>query len=166
MRTIRIIAVGRIKQAAKYLEEGIRLYEKRLSRHVNIEWVEVPEEAPTPTRTVEQVMLREAEAILKYCTDDAVIVLLHEKGRQFSSVEFSQWLFQGNPPVGGRALPASDRMIFIIGGAYGTAPQVREKAGFTLSLSTLTFPHQMVRLILMEQLYRAYTIALGEPYHK
>jgi 23S rRNA (pseudouridine1915-N3)-methyltransferase len=166
MRSVRIIAVGRIKQSAKYLVEGIELYQKRLSRHIDIQWIEVPDEAPTSTRPVEQVREREAEAILKQCGPDDHVILLNERGKHMNSETFAEWLFNGNPPNGGRPQLGGDRMIFIIGGAFGTSEKLEERASETISLSQLTFPHQMVRLILIEQLYRAFTIAHHEPYHK
>ncbi len=166
MRSLRIIAVGKIKQSAKYLIPGIELYQKRLARHVAIEWIEVPEEAPSATRPVEQTIEREADAILKHCDWAETVVLLSERGRLMNSEEFSTWWLGGNPLNGGPQLPTWDRMIMIIGGAFGTSQRLVERASATLSLSPLTYPHQMVRLILLEQLYRALTIAHNEPYHK
>lgn len=166
MRNIRIIAVGKIKQSAQYLEAGIALYQKRLSHTFKIEWVEVPEDSPSPTRPLQQVLEREAQMILKHCNDADRIVLLSERGRLLNSEEFSQWLLGGNPLNGGRDQMDWNRMIWIIGGAYGTSEKLTEKASETISLSPLTFPHQMVRLLLMEQLYRACTILNNEPYHK
>lgn len=166
MRNIRIVAVGKIKQSAKYLETGIQLYQKRLSRDARIEWVEIPEEAPTPTRSVDQILEREADAILKQCDWAEIVVLLNERGRQLSSEEFASWLHLGNPLNGGRTPSPTDRIIFIIGGAHGTSERLRERASLVLSLSLMTFPHQMVRLFLMEQLYRTFTILHNEPYHK
>lgn len=166
MRTIRIIAVGRIKQSAKYLETGIRLYEKRISRYARIEWIEVPEESPSPTRTLEQALDREAEQIMRHCGWAKRVVLLSERGQCFDSHEFARWFLGGNPPDGGRDPEGWDRMIFIIGGANGTSEKLNRRATSILSLSPLTFPHQMVRLLFVEQLYRAFTIAHNEPYHK
>ncbi len=166
MRSIRIVAVGKIKQSAKYLETGIQLYQKRLSHFAKIEWVEVPEVPPSPTRTVTQVLEQEAQAILKHCEGWDNRVLLSERGRLLDSHAFSNWFLGGNPLNGGPHHEGWDPMIFIIGGAYGTSEKLVEKVSFSISLSPLTFPHQMVRLILVEQLYRAFTIANNEPYHK
>lgn len=166
MRQIQIVTVGKIKGAARYLETGIREYEKRLSRHCAIAWTEIPEESPTPTRTVDQIRDREAEGILKHCAGADRIVLLSERGRLMDSPAFSQWLLGGNPLDGGRTPEMWNRMIIIIGGAYGTSPRLADMATDVVSLSPLTFPHQMVRLVLLEQLYRAWTIHRNEPYHK
>lgn len=168
MRTIRLVCVGKLKRSARYLEAGIDLYAQRLKRHFHIEWVEVPEIAPSPTKTVSQILEAEAQAVLKHCDPDDRLVVLSERGKKMDSPAFSNWLFgaDGNPLSGGRWNTGSGRMIFIIGGAYGTSETLIEKADETLSLSPLTFPHQMVRLILMEQLYRAVTIQNNEPYHK
>jgi 23S rRNA (pseudouridine1915-N3)-methyltransferase len=166
MRNIRVIAVGRIKQSAKYLLPGIELYAKRISRYARVEWVEIPEVPPSPTLTVQQAMDREADAILKHCQGASVMVLLDEKGTLMNSVAFARWFLEGNPLDGGRSMGEWDRMIFIIGGANGTSEKLKEKATSIISLSPLTFPHQMVRLLLMEQLYRAFTIVNNEPYHK
>ena len=167
MPRIRIIAVGKIKQSAKYLETGLAHYQKRVAHQLKIEWVEVPEQSPTATCPLEQTLEREADAILKHCQGHTgPIILLSERGRQYSSEEFSRWLFDGNPLNGGRSAPGPDSMIFIIGGAYGTASKLEVHATQVMSLSLMTFPHQMVRLLLMEQLYRATAIAANAPYHK
>ncbi len=166
MRNLRIIAVGKIKQSAKYLMPGIELYQKRLSRVMKVEWIEVPEEAPSPTRSIAQILEREAESILKHCDWADRTVLLSERGKEMNSAEFAHWFLGGNPLDGGRSHADWDRMIFIIGGAFGTSEKLVERVSSVISLSQLTFPHQMVRLLLMEQLYRAVTIAQNEPYHK
>jgi 23S rRNA (pseudouridine1915-N3)-methyltransferase len=160
------VAVGKIKQSARYLELGIRLYQERLARDVKIEWVELPEETPTATCPVEQVREREADAILKHMAGADAVILLNERGKRMNSEAFAAWIFGGNPLDGGRALSGWNRIIFIIGGAHGTSERLEERATLVMSLSDLTFPHQMVRLLLMEQLYRAATIARNEPYHK
>jgi len=171
VRNIKIIAIGKIKQTAKYLEPGIALYQKRIERHTPLQWVELPEEVPTATVPVEKIKAREAEAILKHCTDAERIVLLSERGKYHNSEAFARWLFYGHPqseyPLNGGPGPTrSERIIFIIGGAFGTADALAQRATDQIALSALTFPHQMVRLILVEQLYRAFTLLNGEPYHK
>jgi 23S rRNA (pseudouridine1915-N3)-methyltransferase len=166
MRSIRMVTVGKIKQSSKYLEAGIALYQKRLGRYAKVDWIEVPEETPTPTRPVAQILDREAESLLKHCPAGEIIVLLNERGNRFNSTDFAVWLFGGNPLNGGRPQEPSDPIIFIIGGAFGTSEKLVERASQVISLSPMTFPHQMTRLILIEQLYRAYTIAYNEPYHK
>jgi 23S rRNA (pseudouridine1915-N3)-methyltransferase len=166
MRQLKIVCIGKIKQSAKYLEPGIALYQKRLSRDLNVSWVELPEIAPSPTRPVEQILEKEAESILKHWNPDWVNVLLSERGKLMTSEEFTQWFFATNPPVGGRPKEASTPIMVVVGGAYGTAERFHKMADSVISLSPLTFPHQMVRLLLMEALYRAHTIQRNEPYHK
>lgn len=166
MHTVRIITVGRIKKSAKYLEDGIQVYEKRMASSLRIEWVEIPEETATSTRTLQQVLEREAEMILKQCGINAPIVVLSEHGSLINSQKFADWLFNGNPLDGGRDLGDWNRIIFIIGGANGTSPKLNKRADHVISLSLLTFPHQVVRLLLVEQIYRALSIHCNEPYHK
>jgi len=168
MITFRFVTVGKIKKSARYLEEGINLYEKRLRHYVDLEWVEIQEESPSATRTVNQILDKEAQSILNKCERKDTVVVLNEKGALFDSKEFSQWLVDGlvNHLSGGRDQSGSGRIIIIIGGAYGTSQRLVSEADKVISLSKLTFPHQMVRLILLEQLYRAFTISNGEPYHK
>lgn len=166
MRNIRIVAVGKIKQSAKYLQEGIALYQKRLNPTCRVEWVELPEENASTAMPAAVVLEKETEAILKHCTMADRIVLLDEKGVLLNSQEFAAWLFNGNPLDGGRGQAEWTRMIFIIGGANGTSETLKKAATDVISLSPLTFPHQMVRLILIEQLYRAVTIHQNHPYHK
>ncbi len=167
MRTIRIITVGKIKQAFRFLSEGIALYEQRLSRHFKVEWIEVPEATGSTREPVEAILSREADLILKHCWPDVPLIVLGESGQLMDSLHFSTWLLDhGNPLNGGRGVGDWTRIIFIIGGAYGTSGRLVEKAHTVLSLSRLTFPHQLVRLIFMEQLYRAVTLYHNEPYHK
>lgn len=163
---IKIVAVGRIKGASVYLQTGIDEYAKRLAPYARLEVVDVADEPGTASRTAEQVLQAEGERILKYLQPaHAAVVALSEHGKQYDSPGFSQFLL-GNQPNGGIADGGSTPIIFVVGGASGLSREVVESSQAVVSLSPMTFPHQMVRLILLEQLYRAFKIQRGEPYHK
>lgn len=105
-----------------------------------------------------QQMEKESELFFKSINPNDYVVLLDERGRDFRSVEFSDYLQQ-------KMLASVQHLVFLIGGPYGFSSKVKERAGFSISLSKLTFSHQMVRLFFVEQIYRAFTIMKGEPYH-
>lgn len=153
-----IIAVSRIKE--KYILEGINEYIKRLTANCRISIKEVDSEKIKPSVPIKKIKDLEAAKIMQYIGIDSCIVALDENGNQFSSVEFAQFL-KNNLINSGK-----QEVCFIIGGANGLSQKILEKADYTVSLSKLTFPHQMVRLIILEQLYRAFKIINNEPYHK
>ncbi len=166
---IQIIVVGRMKGGFSYLQPGLDDYLKRLKAYANVSVIEVPDEAILPSRTDEQVMLGEARRILPYLEKAAYGIALSERGEQLTSEKFSAAFFErlgANPSNGG--IPGNDTrpIIFIVGGPLGLHPSVLQACHWTVSLSKMTFPHPMVRLILLEQLYRAFKIRRGEPYHK
>jgi 23S rRNA (pseudouridine1915-N3)-methyltransferase len=148
---IRIISVGKKHDA--WVSVGISRYKERLKRPFNIEWVLLPHSA------YEGPMARqeESERILKRVNDTDFVVLLDEKGKNIDSPTFAKLLLS--------PLESSKNVVIIIGGAYGVDDTVAKRANFVWSLSQLVFPHQLVRLILTEQLYRAQEIAGGKPYH-
>jgi len=157
---IRIIAVGKIKE--KYLQDGIAEYEKRLRPYVKVQVVEVPEEkrpvASSPS--IEQVAVqKEGDRILSAIPEGAFAIVLDVKGTLQSSEElargFGEWELAGKNPV-----------VFVIGGDLGLSPPIVARADLRLSLSRMTFTHPMARLLLFEQVYRAFRILRGEPYHK
>jgi len=157
---IRLICVGKIKE--KYLTQGISEYKKRLSRYARVEIIEVQDEkAPESlSRAEEQMVLeREAGRIKKYFRDGAVKIVLAIEGRSFSSEEFAEVLQQ-------YALSGKSQLDFIIGGSLGLDEEIEKQADLLLSFSRFTFPHQLMRLVLLEQIYRAFRIINGEPYHK
>lgn len=157
---IRILCVGSIKE--KYLLEGIGEYAKRLTRYVKLEVVEVSDEkAPETLSAAEeaQVRLREAERIQKQRRSGAYTVVLAIDGQAFSSEAFAQKLET-------LSVSGTSQMDFIIGGSLGLHPDLFRQADLTLSFSSFTFPHQLMRLILLEQIYRAFKIIRSEPYHK
>lgn len=166
MRHIKIITVGKLKQNAQYLASGIQVYEKRLKPFAKIEWIELPDSAPSATRTIEQIKAEEARLISKHLPWAERVILLNERGKTMSSTAFARELFGENPLGGGAHTTDSTRIIMIIGGAYGTAETLNSQVTDIISLSPLTFPHTIARLILMEQLYRAMSIVTNDPYHK
>lgn len=166
---IQVVAVGRMKGGFSYLQPGIDDYLKRLSVHLPTEIVEVADEPIRPSRTAEQVMEAEARRIEPYLQKAAYAVALSEKGELLTSEAFSMALFQrldADPSNGGIPLRRSGPIIFIVGGPLGLHRSVLERCRWTVSLSRMTFPHPLVRLILLEQLYRALKIRRGEPYQK
>ncbi len=157
---ITIVTVGKIKE--KYLRDAIGEYSKRLSKYCKLEIVEVADEK-TPdnaSETMEKIIRdKEAERILKYVREDAYVVTLEIGGKMLDSVEFSRKL--ENLGIQGKS-----HILFIIGGSIGLGEAVLKRSDFPLSFSKMTFPHQMMRVILLEQIYRGYRIMAGEPYHK
>lgn len=157
---ITLITVGKIKE--KYLRDAIAEYSKRLSRYCKLEVVEVADEK-TPDNASETVgnaiREKEAERILKYIKEDAYIITLEINGRQLSSEELADKIEK-------LGIQGISHIIFIIGGSIGLGKAVLDKSDFALSFSKMTFPHQLMRVILLEQVYRSYRIIHGEPYHK
>lgn len=157
---ITVIAVGKIKE--RYFTEAIGEYGKRLSRFCRLELVEVADEK-TPDRAgwAQKLQIREKEGgrILQKLPADSCVVALAIDGKMMDSVELSQQMEQWN-------VNGVSHITFIIGGSLGLAPQVLERADMKLSFSKMTFPHQLMRVILLEQIYRSYMIRSGAPYHK
>ncbi len=152
---ISLITIG--DNEDKYLSAGFELYAKRLQHYASFDTITIPSQK-NKSNSKEAAMQAEAKEIQKRIAPSDLILLLDEKGKEFSSVEFSTQMQKYlNMP--------GKRMVFIIGGPYGFAPEIRERAQQTLSLSKMTFNHQMAKLFFLEQLYRAMTILKGEPYH-
>lgn len=148
---VKILAVG--KKHESWVQEGIERYQSRLKKPYDVEWVLLPHSALQDDRARED----ESERILSKLGDREFVVLLDEIGDEVDSPQLSKLL--GNTFTAGRPV------TFVIGGAYGVDDRVHQRADFVWSLSPLVFPHQLVRLILAEQLYRAQQIAAGHPYH-
>jgi 23S rRNA (pseudouridine1915-N3)-methyltransferase len=146
------------KTSERYLTEGIRIFEERIRKYTSFEIFTVPDLKKTRNMPCREQQTREGEQILRFCKNDDYVVILDEHGKEFSTVELSSWL-------GKTIMTQKKRIVFVIGGAWGFSNEVYEKADMRLSLSRLTFSHQMVRLLFLEQLYRAFTIIKGEPYH-
>lgn len=157
---ITIITVGKMKE--KYLKEAIAEYSKRLSKYCKLEIVEVADEK-TPenaSETIENgIREKEAERILKYIKEDAYIITLEIGGKLLSSEELAEKIEK-------LGIQGTSHIIFIIGGSIGLGTSVLKKSDYALSFSRMTFPHQLMRVILLEQVYRSYRIINGEPYHK
>ena len=157
---ITVITVGKIKE--KYLKDAIAEYCKRLSKYCKLDIVEVADEK-TPDNASEVVehaiRSKEAERILKYVKDDAFVITLEINGKQLSSEELAD-------KIDKLGVRGTSHIIFIIGGSIGLGQEVLQKSNYALSFSKMTFPHQLMRVILLEQIYRSYRIINGEPYHK
>jgi len=136
------------KTESQWLKNGIELYEERLRHYVGYQRIEIPE-----LKSVSS-----GEMILKYVKPNDELILLDERGEEFSSEKFAAHLER-------KSIYGTKSVIFVIGGAYGFSEELYKRANEKISLSKMTFSHQMVRLIFLEQLYRAYTIIKGEPYH-
>jgi 23S rRNA (pseudouridine1915-N3)-methyltransferase len=157
---IRIIAVGKIKE--NFLQEGIREYEKRLRPYVKLQIVELAEEKRPATCSgsqEKQVRHKEGERILAAIPAGSFVVTLDVKGVSWSSEVLAESIRQWE-------ISGKNTITILIGGDLGLSDEVRSRSNLQLSLSSMTFTHQMVRLILLEQIYRAYRIKCGEPYHK
>lgn len=151
---VTIFLIGKTEE--HYLNEGINLYLRRLKYYLKVNWDILPN--VKQTLQPDQLRAREGEALLKKIKPADLVILLDEKGKGLTSNEFSDFI-SVNMNSGMKSI------VIIVGGAYGVSDQVRGRADFILALSKMTFSHQMVRLILVEQLYRAMTIIKGEKYH-
>ena len=153
---ISLLTVG--KTDVKWVREGLETYVSRLSHYVPFSLEEIPELRNASALSREQIREKEGELILKRLKETDEVILLDEHGREYRSVEWAAFL--------GEKLSRSSRdLVFVVGGAYGFSQKVYDRAASRLSLSKMTFSHQMVRTIFAEQLYRAFTIIKGEPYH-
>ncbi|MBQ0024198.1 MAG: 23S rRNA (pseudouridine(1915)-N(3))-methyltransferase RlmH [Bacteroidales bacterium] len=153
---VKLMLVGRTVE--EYLRKGISIYAERIPHYISFEIVELPDLKQTSSLTQEQIKTKEGEMILKALRSSDHLVLLDERGKMFSSKEWARDLEQ-------KSVRLSKDVIFVIGGPYGFSKQVYDRCDEKISLSPMTFSHQLVRVIFMEQLYRACTIIKGEPYH-
>ena len=151
-----LLVIG--KTDAAYIREGIEEYEKRMGKYVNYEMKVLSDVKNSKHMSEEVQKEKEGELLLEQLQTGDFVVLLDEKGKQLNSVEFSTYVAQ-------KMQLGIKRMVFIIGGPYGFTGKVYERGNDKISLSKITFSHQMVRMIFIEQLYRAMTIWKGEPYH-
>ncbi|MEI6749515.1 MAG: 23S rRNA (pseudouridine(1915)-N(3))-methyltransferase RlmH [Bacteroidales bacterium] len=153
---ITILLIG--KTDVDFIDQGFSLYLKRLSHYININVLVIPAIKDSSNLSPSQIKERETSLLLKSIPDGSTIVLLDEKGKELRSVDFSvqlqKWMNSGIKDL-----------CFITGGAYGLSDEIKKNASYQLSLSRMTFTHQMIRLIFAEQLYRAFTIIRNEPYH-
>lgn len=157
---ITIIAVGKVKE--KYYRDAVAEYGKRLAKYCRFEIIEVEDEK-TPDKASdaleEQIKEKEAERILKHVKEDAHLITLEIQGKKMDSVAFADTIEK-------LGTYGTSHIQFVIGGSLGLHSSVSKRANAKLSFSDMTFPHQLMRVILTEQIYRAYRIISGEPYHK
>lgn len=157
---ITILTVGKIKE--DFYRKAIAEYSKRLSRYCKLEIIEVTDEkTPDSASAVveEQIKDKEGERLLKYIREDAYVIALAIEGKMLDSIELSKNIEQ-------LGIMGKSHMIFVIGGSLGLSDLILKRADFKLSFSKMTFPHQLMRVILLEQIYRSYRIICKEPYHK
>lgn len=153
---IHLWSVG--KQHDSYVKQGVDEFTQRISKYYPVEWKVIAAARQTINTSEAEVKKQEAQTILNLLDKDDFLVLLDEKGKMLSSTELANWLQQ-------RANQSTRNLIFLIGGAFGVEDSIAARANFKWSLSALVFPHQLVRLILAEQVYRACTINRNEKYH-
>lgn len=157
---ITIVAVGKVKE--KFYRDAIAEFEKRLSKYCKLEIVEVADEKTPDNASASQelqIKAKEGDRILSSIKDDMHVIALAIEGKQLSSTELADKIDKLG--ISGRS-----SIAFVIGGSLGLDEMVLKRADFKLSFSPMTFPHQLMRVILLEQIYRAYRIIAGEPYHK
>jgi 23S rRNA (pseudouridine1915-N3)-methyltransferase len=154
--TIELWSLG--KENNKWMDEAITEYTKRINRYQAFKMVNIDNTKINKNTPMEQLLAREADLITQKLTDRDLLIALDDKGKAFTSVQFAEKLNQ-------TMNLSPQRIIFLIGGSYGIAQSLKEKSQFLLSLSSFTFPHQLVRLLFSEQLYRAFTILKNEKYH-
>jgi 23S rRNA (pseudouridine1915-N3)-methyltransferase len=155
---MKIVLLQSGKTTDKNMSELVDLYSNRIKKYIGFDIVTLPDVKNTKNMPVVEQKAREAIKIIQSLTDDDYIILLDEKGKELKTVEFSGALEK-------MFFLPKKRIVFIIGGPWGFADTVYERADFKMSLSKMTFPHQLVRLLFLEQLYRVFTIIKGEPYH-
>lgn len=153
---ITLLTLGKTQD--KYLAEGIAVFVKRLKHYISFQIIEIPELKDTKSLSRDQQKIREAELLFKNINSTDHVILLDEKSREFTSRQFADFL--NKKLVGGQ-----QRLVFVVGGPYGFSADIYDRSNEMLSLSKMTFSHQMIRLLFAEQLYRAFTILKGEPYH-
>ncbi len=150
---IKIICVGKIKE--RYWQEAIEEYQKRLSKYTSLEIIELPDEGLVDVKTA---MKKESEKILKCINSKDYIITMEIEGKELSSIELAQKIND--------IYNINSNITFIIGGSYGLDDEIKKLANYHLSFSKMTFPHQLFRVLLLEQLYRAFKINNNESYHK
>ncbi len=153
---ITLVAVGKTED--KYLIEGIEKYLNRLKHYINFNLVIIPDVKNTKNLSEAQQKAKEAEVIHKQLNNNDVVILLDENGKKYSSMQFAQYINK-------QMVGSVQHLVFIIGGPYGFDESIYKRANGSVSLSDMTFSHQMVRLFFVEQIYRAFTILKNEPYH-
>jgi 23S rRNA (pseudouridine1915-N3)-methyltransferase len=146
------------KTSEKYIEEGMVNFSNRVKKYAAFDIISLPDIKNTRNMPAREQKIKEGDKILQFLGNDDFLVVLDEKGKEFSTLEFSSWLEK-------ILILSKKRIVFAIGGAWGFSDEVFQKADLSISLSRLTFSHQVVRLLFLEQLYRAFTVIKGKPYH-
>ena len=157
---ITVLCVGKIKE--KFFRDALDEYSKRLSRYCRLKIVECDDEKTPDSasdRVCEQILAKEGERLKRHITDDAYVIALAIEGKKYDSVAFSDKL-------NSLAVGSKSSIVFVIGGSLGICDDIKRRADELISFSDMTFPHQLMRVILLEQVYRAYRIMNNEPYHK
>ena len=157
---ITVITVGKLKE--KFYREAVSEYGKRLSRYCKLEIREVEDEKTiegASEKAQEQILAREAERILRFLPENACVITLEIEGRMYDSEGFAEKIRE-------LGINGVSHIVFVIGGSIGLHNIIKERADLAVSFSKMTFPHQLMRVVLLEQVYRAYRIINGEPYHK
>ena len=155
-----VIAVGKIKE--KYLKDAVTEYSKRLSRYCKLEIIEAADEKTPDHASVaveDAIRAKEGERLLKHIRDDMYVITLEIGGKMLTSEEFAE-------KIETLGVQGKSSIAFVIGGSIGLGKEVLKRSDFALSFSKMTFPHQLMRVVLLEQVYRGYRIVNGEPYHK
>ena len=155
---MKIVLLQTGKTNEKHVAEGIEVYSNRLKKSSGFEIITVPDIKNSRNLTEQEMKEKEGKKIIEFLREGDFVVLLDEKGKEFRTIEFAAWLEN-------RIMQPGRRLLFVTGGAWGFSEAVCSKADMKISLSKLTFPHQLVRLIFIEQLYRAFSIMKGLPYH-
>ena len=157
---IKLVTVGKLKE--KYLKDGIAEYMKRLNRFCKVEMVELADEK-TPDKASDlenqQILEKEGNKVLAKINEREFVIVLAIEGKQFPSEKFSQLMMDAT-------VRGFSDITFVIGGSLGLSPTVKKRANLLMSFGKLTLPHQLMRLVLIEQIYRAFMIQQGSPYHK
>ena len=153
---ISLVCIGKTDE--QYLIEGIASFQNRLKHYINFSLTVIPNIKNTKSLSREQQQSKEGDLILKHIKPSDCVILLDERGKEYRSVDFADFLSK-------KMLASTQHLVFVIGGPYGFDERVMKRSESKISLSKLTFSHQMVRLFFVEQLYRALTILKNEPYH-
>ncbi|MCT4671762.1 MAG: 23S rRNA (pseudouridine(1915)-N(3))-methyltransferase RlmH [Prolixibacteraceae bacterium] len=153
---VTFLVIGKTDQ--KYLQEGIKIFEKRLGHYLPYEMKIIPDIKNNRKLSENQQKEKEGELILQQVQNSDTLILMDERGEMYDSIQFSKFIEK-------KMVMGTRNLFFVIGGPYGFSPKVYERCDGKISLSRMTFSHQMVRLIFVEQLYRAMTILKNEPYH-
>ena len=153
---IALMQTGKITE--KHIAEGVDIFYKRLKKYLTFEIITLSDVKNTRNMSVQEQKIKEGEKIIRSVNKDDLVVLLDERGKELRTIEFAAWLEK-------ILLLPKKRIVFIIGGSWGFSDEVISRADVSLALSKMTFSHQLVRLLFLEQLYRGFTIIKGDPYH-